>query len=163
MPLTFDVSRVKDFMHVTTAPHTRSNPSGEQKWHPVTEALVNLSMVCGFSEITEKNYRTVAKRIAQYQLCFGAQIAAAHWPKIYITEADVRMHIGLRTNVTLISPSQWPQRLVAMMDHDLDRIAGGRANTYSGPVNIIADAKALSAYDICEKLNETVKKDDDNG
>jgi len=57
---------------LTTHPLGRSGPRERWKWHPVTEALVGLSMNCGFYEVRETNALEIARRIATYERTRGA-------------------------------------------------------------------------------------------
>ena len=156
MALHWDVSRVKDYKHVTTKPWTRGTENEE--WHNVTNAIVMLSMVCGYREVSEKNYKTVAKRIASYQFVCGAYMGSQDWPQIYVTEEDVRMHIGLCMNVTPISDAAWQKKLAGMVEEYSKTILDGSRNTREGPIGDIADAKTLSAYEINEKIGVMLAK-----
>lgn len=96
MSLDFDVSAVKDFQNVTTAPHERF---GKAQWHPVTEVLVWATIPCGFNAITEKNLDEVWDRVNIWQMMNGSLL---NGPKggIHLSKRDVEMHVGLRTNAT---------------------------------------------------------------
>lgn len=98
MSLNWDVSNVVNHEVVTTHPDDRSKPEGEDKrWHPTTESLVWLAMICGFTRITEKNWQDCFHRIRFYERATGPMRASVNGP-IYITAKDVFAHIGLATN-----------------------------------------------------------------
>jgi hypothetical protein len=153
MSLDFDVSNVPNYLHVTTSPWTRGKPQSDQTWHPVTNALVWLSMTCGYSSITSDNFASIARRIGQYQQVFGPYLSSAEWPATYITLEDVRMHIGLRTNASRVSEKQWQAHLIRMMERDVQQITNGHRNVLRGPIGDIVDKTALSAYEVQELIN----------
>jgi hypothetical protein len=106
MPLNFDFSKVRDYQSVTIDPHNDAN------WHPVADALVWLSVICGYNQITQQNHAKIAKRIAAYQQVCGAFLEAGGGSKpIYITHTDVERFIGMHTNASTMTDTQWLKRL----------------------------------------------------
>jgi len=157
MALHWDVSKVENYQHITTKPWTRGTEDPE--WHGVTNAIIMLSMVCGYGRVTEENYKKVAKRIAAYQLVCGAYMGSREWPQIYVTEEDVKMHIGLSVNVTPITDAAWMKKLARMVDENATTILTGQRNTREGPIGDIADAKTLSGYEIHERIGAMMARD----
>lgn len=104
MALSFDFSKVDDYKAVTI------DPANEENWHPVADALVWLSMLCGYGEITEKNVHKVTARIMAYQAVAGAYLRYKGEP-VYVTPEDIRRFIGLRTNASTMTDKQWQTRL----------------------------------------------------
>ena len=162
MSLRWDVGKIADWKTVTTSPSTRGKE--EQKWHPITEAIVMSSMVCGYGQITEANYKKVAKRLAQYQM-LNALIGSQDMPEIYITEEDVKRHIGLTVNVTPTTETAWHKHLIDMITRDAGVILNGRRNAYRAPDSIKDDTREnISGYDILERLWALrQKKENGNG
>lgn len=115
MALHFGFSKVSDYQRVTT------NPLKPDEWHPVADALVWLSMICGFNRIDEKNVDKIAARIVQYQLATGeAYLRRSNgddqpWQPVYITPADVRRFIGMWTNATPMSEAQWSRHVTKIL------------------------------------------------
>lgn len=108
MGLHFNFSKVVDHQRVTT------NPTNPDEWHPVADALVWLSMICGFNRIDDKNHAKVALRIAAYQVVTGAYLGRIVMGKrspIYITPQDVKRFIGMTTNASTMTDAQWMKRL----------------------------------------------------
>jgi hypothetical protein len=105
MSLNFDFSKVFDCEAVTT------DPADPQSWHPVADALVWLSLQCGFSEISHKNVDKVINRIMAYQVVLGAYLG-----QIYIMPVDIRRFVGMRTNATRLTDAQWHRRLGRITD-----------------------------------------------
>jgi len=94
MALHFDFANIKDQTLV-------NHPHRVDEWHPVGLALANLSMPCGYREITAKNLAEVTERVMAYQLVCGFVLARPRGLEksgVYITPADVKAYIGLTTN-----------------------------------------------------------------
>jgi hypothetical protein len=104
MSLNWEVKHIKDHEIVTT------DPRDKKKWHPVTESLVWTAMACGFNKITEENYEEICKRVSAYQRLYGACLSRNDGP-LYLTNADIRAHIGLSTNVSAITKAQFISKL----------------------------------------------------
>lgn len=90
----------------------RGNAGG---WHPVTMALVDRSMQCGFGEITERNALEVARRIATFERNKSPSLSRMNpetrkieYPDL--TFEDVWNHLGLVTNVATISRKEFEKR-----------------------------------------------------
>lgn len=106
MGLNFSFKKVANYEEVTT------DPADETRWHPVADALVWLSMICGYREINAKNVDKVITRIMTYQAVAGAYLSAnAGAIKVYITPEDVRRFIGLATNASTMTDAQWAKHI----------------------------------------------------
>ena len=66
---------------------------------PVTDALVWLTVGCELGEITEENYRDFFARIKVFEKLFGAFLYGEDGKDSYLTEDNIKAHIGLTTNV----------------------------------------------------------------
>lgn len=104
MGLHFDFKNVLNYEEVTT------DPNDSERWHPVADALVWLSMICGYGSITSKNVETVVARVMAYQAVAGAYLSFKKEP-VYIMPGDVHRFIGLRTNASSMTDAQWLKRL----------------------------------------------------
>lgn len=75
---------------------------GQVRMRPRSQAIIFGTMPLGIGSITEENAAEFYARLAYYELLFGAFVT--RWdgetsiPEP-ITPEDVRLHIGLRTNV----------------------------------------------------------------
>jgi len=116
MSLNFDFSKVPLYEEVTI------DPADSTKWHPVADALVWLSLQCGFNEITPKNVNKVIDRIMAYQVVLGAYLHPAGG-EIYIMPVDIRRFVGMRTNATRLTDAQWHRRLGRIADEVGTRLA----------------------------------------
>jgi hypothetical protein len=112
MSLNFDFSKVFDCEAVIT------DPADPQSWHPVADALVWLSLQCGFNEISHKNVDKVINRIMAYQVVLGAYLG-----QLYIMPVDIRRFVGMRTNATRLTDAQWHRRLGRITDDVGTRLA----------------------------------------
>lgn len=150
MALHFDFRDVANSPHVTTSPDTRGKDP--EKWHPVADALVWLSLLCGFNHITEANYKKIAKRIAEYQQVSGAYLSHNLMTKIYITEADVKTYIGLKTNASPMSDAKWRAKVYEWIARDAQTVQSGERNQHNKPDWMSGD-DAASAFAISEALH----------
>lgn len=108
MALHFDFSKVRDYESVTT------HPTDENQWHPVADALVWLSLICGYNRIDAKNHAAVAKRILAYQRVSRPYLGIIEGGKrkdILITARDVERFIGMTTNAPTLTDAQFERRL----------------------------------------------------
>lgn len=141
MSLNFNFTKVRDHQRVTT------NPMAPDEWHPVADALIWLSMICGFREITEKNRAKVALRIAAYQVVCGPYLRRnvgddKPWQEIFITAADVRRFTGMATNASVMTDAQWAKHLAKLaMDE------AGRAKHWTGLGDYPSALSILGEYD----------------
>jgi len=106
MALEWDVTQIEDHKSLVW-PEDRKDR--EDSMNPVTKALIFHMMSAGFTGITEDNYAEVTMRIAAWEAVMGTSISdreddSDEWSPRPITVADVKRHIGLRTNV---SPKTW--------------------------------------------------------
>jgi hypothetical protein len=140
MPVHFDFSRVHNHEAVTT------NPTDPTRWHPVADALVWLSMICGYNEITEKNVEKVIERIMQFQSVKGAFLRGGrdenNSPKpIYIMPTDVKRFIGMHTNASPFTDAQWRRKVADLVYEDAARLAAERRPSALDTVAMLANAQ----------------------
>jgi len=100
MALNFEVSKIVDHTNVTTA--YKKPGDTRSLWNPVTEAIVWSSIPCGFNSINIKNLYVVQSRIAIWQQVTGSLLLDA-----FVTHDDVAAHLGLTTNASTKTPSQF--------------------------------------------------------
>ncbi len=123
MPLTFDVSKIKNYEELTTAYRDplpsegdvsdKVNEDGKIKiWHPVTEALVFACMFIGQRGIREDNVGTFAARLKLVQDLDGELLRDGEGNPKRVTTEDVIAHIGLECNVSDETDAQWVKRTV---------------------------------------------------
>lgn len=114
MALTWDVTNIVDHERVTTAPFTRE---GRKQWHPATEALVWLSVHCGYSRITEENINEIADRIRVWETYIGATMMSSGGD-LRVSLEDIRDHVGLTTNASTLTKQQFWSKVRKIMERE---------------------------------------------
>lgn len=106
MSLNFDLTKVAD-VFIT-------DPQDSTKMHPIANALIWATIAVDIGEITEANAAEFYWRIRFNQLIYGgAELNFSTGDGLYLTEADVRNHIGLKTNVF---PNKTRKQFLARFD-----------------------------------------------
>lgn len=103
MSLNFNFQNVTNYEEVTT------HPADDTRWHPVADALVWLSLICGYREITLKNVDKVISRVMTYQAVGGS-----YFRGVYITAQDIRRFVGMTTNASVMTDAQWAKRIASI-------------------------------------------------
>jgi hypothetical protein len=92
------------------------HPSDPDRYNPVFDSLIWLTMSCGFNKITEDNVEKVYQRVKAYQLVFGPCLRKPREGSVistvYITHADVKAYIGLTTNASTLTDSAFAKRVM---------------------------------------------------
>lgn len=137
MPLNFKYADVHNKDVVCT------DPNDPDKYHPVFNAIVWLSLICGYSQITDKNYRKVYERIATYEAVSGTFLQRSNDDgkpvPVRITEDDVALYIGLTTNASPLTDAQWVKKVAKLArDYGMTK----------------AQLQGTSAYEACIKHEE---------
>lgn len=105
MAMHFDVGNIKNWKTVC------SHPTDSKKWHPVTSALIEKSMSVDLGDINDRNVDEWWYRLRLLQLLDGAEIKFEDGTEIFLTYRDVKMHVGLRTNVSTKARTYWLKRM----------------------------------------------------
>lgn len=85
----------------------------EKNW-PITEILIFATMAIDMGEFTEANIEKVLDRLAAYQKLNGGLVVEnvdGKWVTRNVTEDEVRLRIGLKTNVTTVSDAKFRNRM----------------------------------------------------
>jgi len=78
------------------------------------EALLLASIIVGINEITEKNYKDFYKRVRFIELLSGSYYYKDGKP-LFITEEEIERFIGLKTNTTKKTKSQFLQQFINLI------------------------------------------------
>jgi hypothetical protein len=130
MSLNWSVEAVQDYETVCKITVDHDDPSGryvagDKLWNPVTEALVWSCVAVGLRGITESNAGEFFARVRLVEQTEGPMLVRAVDPetgerpsgaKAFITEAEVLAHVGLSTNVTNETRSQFMKRISQRVD-----------------------------------------------
>lgn len=95
MSLNWDISKVENYKELT-----------ENGLNSVTNALIWGTMAIGMREITSKNWERFYKRLHILERVKGAFLVSGGNP-VYLTKDDVKRHIGLTTNVSNETDTQF--------------------------------------------------------
>lgn len=120
--LTVDITSVKDWENYCLQEISESEllegrnfmrlyPDDKHRYNPVTEVLIFAALPCGFNEITEKNWRQVARRIDLYERTFGTFLTSPNGRPVFIDEDHVKRHIGMRTNASTLTEAQFKKKM----------------------------------------------------
>lgn len=89
-----------------------------------THQLIFMTMVVGMGEITESNHIEFYKRVALFERLRGAVRVKQDDDGKFVDHpyalADIRQHIGLRTNVGLEKYNAWRKRIIENWERDLN-------------------------------------------
>ena len=114
MPLNWSIKNCKDWETLKS----------DDEW-PVTNALIWVSMSVGLSEITEENLPEYYARLAMWQDLAGdlghvKDATTGKWKSGRITQSDLRKRIGLSTNASTMTRTQWRKNLNQYIDRELE-------------------------------------------
>lgn len=128
MSLNFDLSAVKTRLgdrwdEVTTSPDTRHLPEGEQKWHPVTDTLIWMTMAIDLGKITEENVDEWCFRVGLINRIAGRPNLRGSLGDYTLTRKDIENHIGMHTNVTSSKRSTWLARIFKPGSVDSNKVS----------------------------------------
>lgn len=112
------------------------HPTEAGKWHPVTDQMIWACMSVGIGKITEATVEKFIERYAALQALNSGDMIGKDG-RFYITGADVRNHIGLRTNVSDETDAAFAEKLF--------RIAKEEGLTGM-------NRQRISAFDNCARL-----------
>lgn len=123
MSLDFDVSKIENYQELTTAER-----NGTLRWHPVTEAIVYLSLTVQLQKITKENWRKWFTRARLYEKAFGTMLLSRGTEgegllpdALYITPEEVKAHIGLTTNVYPDkTDAQWRKEFMESWEREVE-------------------------------------------
>lgn len=115
MSLNFELSGIPEW---ETTCYTGTGD--DRRLSGVTETLIFATILVGYGRITEANVDDFVLRIAQHQAAAGPLMRgwddeAKAFVPVPVTAADVRRHIGLRTNASPKSAAKWRADLVATL------------------------------------------------
>ena len=100
MPLKYDLKKIKNRKSLSTK---------------VTDFLIESSLFTGLPVITKENAEEVFLRTALYEQIVGIKLQELEGGEVVdrlIALEDVKKHIGLKTNVSKLSATQWYKAMV---------------------------------------------------
>jgi hypothetical protein len=137
-----------DFSYKGIDPVLVEHPGDSEEYHPVLQALVWMSLSCGYSRITKDSVDKVYLRVRACQLMHGAFVHKKRETNsisaVYITRRDVEAYVGLTTNATALTDPQFAKRMLAWVkDAPLPRNEGILSDGFleRTAIDIIAEKK----------------------
>jgi len=109
MSLNADYRNITDHERVCYLPDGRLNPA--------TEALVFATLFVGMDQITEKTWREFYTRLRIYESALGSFFADGR----HFEPEDIRSHIGLKTNVAIMTRARFRNRIDRTMRERIER------------------------------------------
>jgi|3_EtaG_2_1085321.scaffolds.fasta_scaffold180788_2 hypothetical protein len=120
MALTWDLRGIKDNDNLCYINKSENEPQGEMS--AITNTLIWSTMFVGFSKITDKNYKQFHKRLIELELASGGGLLVAddghsRQPTIH----EVKSHVGLITNASVQSNSQWSRNIARIIQETAEK------------------------------------------
>lgn len=100
MPLNWNISKVENWRVKQKSKNNKA----------VLDILIYATLIIGLGEITQKNYKKFFARLTAYEHLNGAFLYRGKKP-YFITLQDVMMWIGLKTNVSNCSATEFEKRI----------------------------------------------------
>lgn len=119
MALNWDITKIENVEDLCWIENDDPNRTEDEKFklNPITESLIHLSMLTGIPKITKNNYKEIALRLVELEILGLAMVSTEgveertefETLKKYRnpSEEEVRLHIGMTTNVTPREPKKW--------------------------------------------------------
>jgi hypothetical protein len=123
MSLNCDYSKIKDFRKIFPV---RENPNGTQDENGTLMTVNYYCMILGMSEINEKNLQEFLTRMKIYDKLFGsiATIYTENGPEhIQVPYETLVKLVGLETNVSQQTRSQFMSNMISNLKRDMEREA----------------------------------------
>jgi hypothetical protein len=133
MSLDWNVTRVKD-QNVCWA----SNDEMTDKCN----ALIWMTMAVGIPEITEKNYKEFAFRLATIQRLFGVMRLP---PGVVMSESEIKQYIGLSTNANQRTLAQFWKANIRTHDEKTRAAMRAAEGAFLGPKTMFNSRRRAKA------------------
>ena len=119
MSLNWNLTRVRDHKNLCF----RTNDKGETEMNGLTHLLIFATMFVDIGKITEKTAHEFAVRLRMYENTYGPMLRSPEGKEPrYITEEEVRKHIGLETNVfPMKTRKQYLKKVGELLARDAER------------------------------------------
>ena len=123
MALSWDLTKIDNRKELCFIPDKEEE--GKGRLHAVTEVLIWATILVGFHQITEKNYKEFHRRLIEWEVVAGGMLSVGmkdgtrtdRMPTI----EEVQAHIGLSTNASSKTSRQWLANLGRHVKEEADR------------------------------------------
>jgi hypothetical protein len=114
MPLNFSLDQIQNFESLCWI-----DEGTTQRISPVTEALIFHTMAVGIPRVTDKNVDEFVLRVTGTEALVGVSLwrvnnEGATVPRP-LTPTEIRAHVGLATNASAFSHTEWKRRVNEMV------------------------------------------------
>ena len=107
MALNYNLQQIENFDNLYV-----EEKDGMFSLNRVAHTIIFHCMSVGISEITEKNWEQFYDRVTMWEKIYGTQFLDSETRQpIYTSKEDVKSMIGLKTNASLSSKSEFLKRL----------------------------------------------------
>lgn len=137
MSLDWNIKEVADYDNVCFV-----GDGDERRLSAITESLIWRTMVVGLNEISEANFREFAYRLNFYERLFGETIME-EGKKRFITLAEMRAHIGLRTNANRLTRAQWMKNIKNSIEQEFGWQANAWYRNQEAQLKVIEEAESI--------------------
>ena len=127
MALTWDLTAVKDSKELCWV--TDRNDKDKVEMSAVTNTLVWSTMLIGINSITEKTSKAFYRRLIEFEVIHGKGFLVEDGNFRQPTLEEVRLHIGLKTNATVMDNRKWGNNLKRLVKE----VATERIQKYQTP------------------------------
>jgi hypothetical protein len=119
MALHWDLGKIENRLEVCYYT-IEANGEAAQYMKARTESLLFLTMLIGMNEITESNWREFYIRLNMYEQAIGA-FFRKDGKAAYYTPLMVQQHIGLGTNASKLTKTQFEKKLLLRLREEAER------------------------------------------
>lgn len=141
------------YANVVNKDEVMTNPAYPKDWHPIGNALVWMSLVCGYRDITEANAVKIAQRVMEYQSIKGPLLeymapgadGKTEKRSLYIDLPEVKRYIGLKTNGSVMTDREWNKHLLSIVSGDAADIRWRKREEPSALEQFTVDCVAINA------------------
>jgi len=117
MSLNWDLGKIKDHKEYCWIEDTEE---GGVRLRGITETLIWMTMMVGINEISEKTATEFFARASLEEALWGAMRSKGD-ESVYVSIEDVRRHIGLKTNASPYTKTQWLCKVYRQWNARVDR------------------------------------------
>jgi len=127
MALTWDLTEIVDAKKVCWVPSkNKEDAEGTVEMGTLTNTLIWSTILIGMNRITAKNSTEFHKRLIEFEVIHGAgMMISKDGRDRQPTLKEVKSHIGLKTNATMLESKKWGNNIKRMVKEEAQRRING--------------------------------------
>jgi hypothetical protein len=94
----------------------------ERRLNPITDALIWYTLALDIGDLSDANLDEFVFRMRTYDRLFRPLLIGPDREDRRLTYAEVKAHVGLRTNVSQVTRSKWMKRMVENFSRETARL-----------------------------------------